>query len=109
SPIHKFLVRSHRGTERFVECHDLLTKQNSKNPHRIVITRAYEPSDWKYSSAFAREEYLSNVGNAKNVFIDDIGDSFKAGVVLGRLASDGNIVNDKYHHAVRQIVAEHEL
>lgn len=109
SPIHKFLVRSHRGAERFVECQDLLTKQNSKNPHRIVITRKYEPSDWKYSSDWAREKYTSKSFGAKNVFIDNIGDSFKAGVVLGRLASDGNIVNTSNIHVVRQIIAEHEM
>lgn len=109
SPIHKFLVKSHRGTERFVECQDLLTKENSKNPHRIVITRKYEPSDWKYSSDWARYKYMSLADSAKNVFIDDIGDSFKAGVVLGRLASDGNIVDTNNVHAIRQIIAEHEM
>lgn len=109
SPIHKFLVKSHRGTERFVECQDLLTKENSKNPHRIVITRKYEPSDLKYSSDWARYKYMGFANNAKNVFIDDIGDSFKAGVVLGRLASDGSIFNrDIGGNSVRQIVAEHE-
>lgn len=109
SPIHKFLVRSHRGKERFVECKDLLTKQNSKNPHRIVITRKYEPSDWKYSSDSARAKYTSNSVSAKNVFIDDIGDSFKEGVVLGRLASDGNIVCGENSYVIRQIIAEHEM
>lgn len=109
SPIHKFLVKSSKGNERFVECQDLLTKQNSKNPHRIVITRKYEPSDWKYSSDWAREKYTSKSLGAKNVFIDNIGDSFKAGVVLGRLASDGNIVNTSNNHVVRQIIAEHEM
>ena len=37
SPIHKFLVRSHRGNERFVECKDLLTLENTKNAHRVVV------------------------------------------------------------------------
>lgn len=109
SPIHKFLVKSHKGNERFVECQDLLTKENAKNPHRIVITRKYEPSGWKYNSNWAREKYTSKSFGAKNVFIDDIGDSFKAGVVLGRLASDGNIVNTNNVHVIRQIIAEHEM
>lgn len=109
SPTHKFLVKGHRGTERFVECQDLLTKENSKNPHRIVITRKYEPSDWKYNSNWARESSFGTAPNAKNVFVDNIGDSFKAGVVLGRLASDGSISNDDAHHSIRQIIAEHEM
>lgn len=109
SPIHKFLVRSHRGTERFVECKDLLTKEKSKNPHRVVINREYRPSNYKYSSDWARAKYTSTSSSAKNVFLDDIGDSFKIGVVLGRLASDGNVVNNKNQYVIRQIVAEHEM
>lgn len=109
SPIHKFLVKSTKGNERFVECKDLHTTENAANPHRIVITRKYEPSDWKYNSDEAREIYTSKINTAKNVFLDDIGDSFKIGVVLGRLASDGNIVNSKTSKVIRQIVAEHEL
>lgn len=108
SPIHKFLVKSHRGKERFVECKDLKTNKNSKNPHRIVITRKYEKSDWRYNSSEARYKFTSKDKRSKNVFLDDIGDSFKAGVVLGRLASDGNIVNNKNNKVIRQIIAEHE-
>lgn len=109
SPIHKFLVRSHNGNERFVECKDLATKQNSKNPHRIVINKKFVNSDWRYSSNEARAKYTSNSCSAKNVFLDDIGDSFKIGVVLGRLASDGNIVDTENQYAIRQIIAEHEF
>ena len=110
SPIHKFLVRSAKGNERFVECKDLATKQNSKNPHRIVVNREFVNSDWKYSSNEARAKYTSNKSStAKNVFLDDIGDSFKIGVVLGRLASDGNIVDTENAHVIRQIIAEHEF
>lgn len=109
SPTHKFLVKSHRGNERFVECQNLLTKENSKNYHRVVITRDYEPSDWVYQSD--RVKYMTFANNSKNVFLDDIDDSFKIGVVLGRLSSDGNILHDdvKHRHAIRQIIAEHEM
>ena len=109
SPEHKFLVRSAKGHERFVECQNLKGSINSKTPHRVVITREYEASDWRYLSDEARLKYTSGNLNAKNVFLDDIGDSFKIGVVLGRLASDGNILNDKDHHTIRQIIAEHEF
>lgn len=109
SPIHKFLVKSTKGNERFVECQDLMTKQNSKNPHRIVITRKYEPSDWKYSSDWARTYYSGIAHNAKNIFLDDVGDSFKTGVILGRIASDGSIFNREIGgSSIRQIIAEHE-
>ena len=92
SPTHKFLVRSHKGNDRFVECKDLLTKEKSKNPHRVVVNTKYEPSDQKYSSEWAYG-FKSYLHNANNVFIEDIGDSFKAGMVLGRLASDGSVLN----------------
>lgn len=109
SPIHKFLVKSHRGNERFVECQNLHSRETHKsNPYRVVINREYEPSDWKYTSDEARSMYASTSSNAKNVFLDDISDSFKIGVVLGRLASDGNIVNSGNNHVIRQIIAEHE-
>lgn len=108
SPIHKFLVRSHRGTERFVDCKDLLTKENSKNPHRIVINKGYEPSDFKYSSEWAYK-YKSTANNANNVFLEDIGDSFGIGVVLGRLASDGSVLNREVGASnILQYVAEQE-
>lgn len=108
SPIHKFLVRSHRGAERFVDCKDLLTKENSKNPHRIVINKGYEPSDFKYNSEWAYK-YKSTANNANNVFLEDIGDSFGIGVVLGRLASDGSVLNREIGASnILQYVAEHE-
>ena len=49
SPIHKFLVKSARGNERFVECKDLKSKNTSNNPDRVVINRKYEASDYKHS------------------------------------------------------------
>lgn len=81
SPIHKFLVKSAKGSERFVECKDLITREKSKNPHRIAITRGYEPSDWEY--------------NVSKGFINNIGDSFKQGVFLGML--DSHIIEVKEH------------
>lgn len=109
SPIHKFLVKSARGNERFVECQDLRGSNISPNPHRVVINRSYTPSDWKYSSKWAHK-YRSVVSNGNNIFVENIGDSFKAGVVLGRLASDGSIFNREVGGShIRQIIAEHEF
>lgn len=108
SPIHKFLVQSHRGTKRFVECKDLHDRYNYElNPHRVVVNRNYEASDYRYKSD--RELYSSNTFNSNNSFVDSIHDRFKAGVVLGRLASDGSIF-DRFVGGshIRQIIAEHE-
>lgn len=79
SPIHKFLVRSAKGHERFVACQNLLTSATSANPHRVVINPEYVASDYKYSPV---------AHNANNVFLEDLKDSHAIGVVLGRLASD---------------------
>lgn len=107
SPTHKFLVRSTRGNDRFVECQNLRGRNVSKNPHRVVVSQKYETSDWKYKSD--RIEHMSLGNGAKNVFLDDIGDRFKIGVVLGRLASDGSIFNRNIGgSSIRQIIAEHE-
>lgn len=109
SPTHKFLVKSSKGNERFVECKDLRGSNISTNPHRVVINRRYEASDWKYSSNWAYK-YKSLSNNSNNVFVDDVGDSFKAGVVLGRLASDGSILSrDIGGSCILKYVAEHEL
>lgn len=108
SPDHKFLVRSSKGNERFVRCEDLRPSSDSTNPHRVVINKEFEDSDWVYSSNWARLNYLSMSPSAKNVFLDDIDGSFKIGVVLGRLASDGNIGDYEHTKLIRQIVAEHE-
>lgn len=109
SPIHKFLVKSSKGNERFVECKDLIGSETSTNPHRVVVNREFCNSDWKYNSDMARKLYASGGNGSNNVFIDDIGDSFAAGVVLGRLASDGSIFDrDIGGSSVRQYIAEHE-
>lgn len=61
SPIHKFLVKSAKGNERFVECKDLVGSDSSANPHRVVINRRYEPSDCNYNAemliAFIKSRY----------------------------------------------------
>lgn len=111
SPIHKFLVRSNKGNERFVDCKDLLTLETTKNAHRVVINECYIPSENKYSSDDARKKFSSSYCNANNFFIDDLEcDSFKKGVVLGRIASDGNYPYDpdSNERRVMSLVAEHE-
>lgn len=109
SPTHKFLVRSHKGNDRFVECKDLLTKETSKNPHRVVVNSKYESSEHKYSSEWAYG-YKSMTHNANNVFIENMNTSFEAGMVLGRLASDGSILDREVGGScILQYVAEHEL
>lgn len=109
SPNHKFQVVSRRGNKRFVECKDLHSSKDYKNPHRVVVNQNYEASDWKYSSDWAYK-YTSDAPNAHNYFIDDIGDSFKAGVFLGRLASDGSYdARENGGSRILQLIAEHEF
>lgn len=111
SPIHKFQVVSHKGNKRFVDAKDLKTKEMEGTTHRVVINQNYEPSDFKYSSDDAYG-HLSYVHNANNFFLDDIGNSFKIGLFLGRLASDGSYYGSKDGNIkagrVRHIIAEHE-
>lgn len=108
SPTHKFLVVSHKGNKRFVECQDLLSKSKSNNPHRVVINTKYVPSEFKYSSEWAHK-YYSNANNSNNVLLENIGDSFKIGVFLGRLASDGSYADrDIGASYTLHYVAEHE-
>lgn len=108
SPQHKFLVRSHKGNDRFVECKDLIPLYDGdrvrKNAHRVVVCQDFIESDHKYVSD---RIYDSNTPNANNVYLDDIKDSFTRGVVLGRLSSDGSL--DVNRGMIKQIVAEHEL
>lgn len=108
SPQHKFLVRSHKGNDRFVECKDLIPLYDGdrvrKNAHRVVVCQDFIESDHKYVSD---RIYDSSTSNANNVYLDDIKDSFTRGVVLGRLSSDGSLNADKGE--VKQIIAEHEL
>lgn len=108
SPQHKFLVRSHKGNDRFVECKDLIPLYDGdrvrKNAHRVVVCQDFIESDHKYVS---ERIYDSNPSNSNNVYLDDIKDSFTRGVVLGRLSSDGSLGMNK--GMAKQIIAEHEL
>lgn len=107
SPIHKFLVRSNKGNERFVECKDLHGTDEYKNAHRVVFSQNYEPSLSKYKSN--RKDYISYTSNANNVQLEDIGDSFKIGVMLGRLASDGSVIyRENGSSFIQHFIAEHE-
>lgn len=109
SPIHKFLVKSSKGNERFVECQNLRGSIDSTNPHRVVINRHYEPSDYEYSSEWALK-YATWNHMSNNAFVDNIDNSFNAGVVLGRLASDGSIIKrDVGASYILHYIAEHEV
>lgn len=109
SPIHKFYVVSAKGNGRFVECKDLRGKISSSNPHRVVINKHYEASDYVYSSAWARQKFVGTSHNAKNVYLDDTPESFDIGVFLGRLASDGSYkVRTDGGSYLQHFIAEHE-
>ena len=108
SPEHKFLVRSHRGNDRFVACQDLIPLYDDgrvrKNAHRVVVSEDFCPSINVFKSD---RVYDSSTVNANNVYLDMIEDNFTRGVVLGRLSSDGSLEINRGR--VTQIVAEHEL
>ena len=122
SPTHKFLVRSHRGQDRFVECKDLiglkyfdednnLVIKTNRNCHRVVVNPNYVPSDFRYNSQQYRGMFDCDTHNAHNCYIGDMQtDSFGKGVVLGRWASDGSYVYKPTTHSLRitHIIAEHE-
>lgn len=106
SPIHKFLVRDAKGKEKFIECKDLATRQNSKNPNRIVVNPEYCESDYDYTSDWARGY---DIDNAKNAHLDNLYYSFDAGVLLGRLAFNGTVVKmDGHKSYVLNYIAENE-
>jgi len=109
SPTHKFMVVSHRGYERFVECQNLVGSRGKANRsgHRVRVCLNYEPTDYEYTS----QQFRSRYGSSGNVFIDDLNcSSYEKGVVLGRLGSDGNYEyrSDVDNSHVRFVVAEHE-
>lgn len=108
SPIHKFLVRSAKGNDRFVECKDLRSSNNSTNPMRVVTNKTYVKSDFTYNSDWARNKYYRD-GSHQNLFLDDIKNSFDLGVFLGRTASDGSILNRvEGGSCILNYIAEHE-
>ena len=109
SPTHKFLVVSKKGNKRFVECKDLFSREEKKNAHRVVVNSNYKESDYVYSSDDFKD-FISISHNANNVFIDNISDRFAAGVILGRLASNGSIsLREDGGSYIQQIIAEHEF
>lgn len=107
SPNHKFLVATKRGGTMWVEAQDLHTASTHRNPHRIVVNKCHAMSDYVYKSDRKYDCYTSN---ANNIYLEDIDDSYKIGIVLGRLASDGHqTLNHSGSNAIIQIVAEHEF
>lgn len=112
SPDHKFEVISHKGNSRFVRCEDLISLQTSKSAHRVRVNTSYDPSDHKYN--IDTSEFISNAPNANNIFINTLScSSFDKGVVLGRLASDGNYNYKEVERTsttrILQVIAEHEI
>lgn len=68
-------------------------------------------SEYNFSDvgSYASAQNNSPTHNANNYYLDMISDSFQRGVFLGRLASDGSILNREVGgKSVRFFVAEHE-
>lgn len=108
SPIHKFLVKTSKGNEQWVECQKLRGADKFNNPSHVLFNHNYEASEYCYTS---EDMYAScgSTANANNVLLEDIGDRFDIGVFLGRLASDGSYsVREDGGSYISQIVAEHE-
>lgn len=107
SPNHKFLVSTKKGGTMWVEAQHLHTTSEYANPHRIIINQNYEPGDYTYE--YDDTEY-SESNNANNVFLASIGESYKIGLFLGRLASDGSVFSrENGSDYITQFVAEHEF
>lgn len=107
SPNHKFLVSTKRGGTMWVEAQNLHTTSEYRNPHRIVVNQNYEDGNYTYR---CDDVEYSKAHNANNVCLSDIGESYKIGLFLGRLAADGHqTLNNTGSNALVQIVAEHEF
>lgn len=102
SPTHKLLTVNSRGSENFVETSDLA---KTKTNRRVRFNETYCKSDFTYVSD---RTTATLARNANEYYLDNIGDSYKIGIFLGRLASDGNISYDENRNAIRLLVAEHE-
>lgn len=102
SPTHKFLTIDTKRKQRFVETSHLT---DTKMKRRVVTNQKYVGSEFIYKSD--KTDKIT-VHNAHTYYLDDIQDSYKIGVFLGRLASDGNIAKDDNRSAIRLLVAEHE-
>lgn len=106
SPNHKFLVSTKRGGTMWVEAKDLHTTSEYRNPHRILINPEHAVADYVYKS---ERKYDCVASNANNVYLSDVNDSYKIGIILGRLASDGHqTLNHTGSNAIIHIIAEHE-
>ena len=102
SPNHKFLTVNTNGNKLFIETSRLM---DTKMKRRVVINQKYVNSGFIYKSD--KTDKLT-VHNAHMYHLDDIQDSYKIGIFLGRLASDGNIAKDDSRNCIRLLVAEHE-
>ena len=103
SPNHKFLIVDTKGKRRFIETSHLM---DTKTKRRVVTNQKYVHSGAIYKSD--KTNKLA-VYNAHMYYLDDIQDSYKIGIFLGRLASDGNISTDENSGTIRLLVAEHEV
>ena len=103
SPNHKFLTVSTNGNKSFIETSHLM---DTKTKRRVVINQKYVNPEFIYKSDSTDK---LTVHNAHTYHLEDIQDSYKIGVFLGRLASDGNISKDESRNCIRLLVAEHEV
>lgn len=102
SPNHKFLAVNTNGNKSFIETSHLM---DTKTKRRVVTNQSYTRPTYAYTSNRALDTHSNN---AHLYYLDDIQDSYKIGVFLGRLASDGNIAKDDNRSAIRLLVAEYE-
>lgn len=108
SPEHKFLREDTQKGVHWSRAKDLLGYETN-NPDQIKITEpivSINPDQYFESQIYFDTVVTSHIHNAKNYNANDIFNKlppFEAGVLLGRLATDGNLSRD-----VVWIVAEHE-
>lgn len=103
SPNHKLLEINTRGSEKFIETRDLM---NSKMKRRIRCNESYIKSNYVYTSKRTTDRLARNT---HEYYLDDIGDSYKTGIFLGRLASNGHLSYTTERSYVGLLVAEHEI
>lgn len=103
SPTHKFLTVNTNGNKSFIETSHLM---DTKTKRRVVINQKYANPEFIYKSDSTDK---LTVHTAHTYYLDDIQDSYKVGIFLGRLASDGNISKDESLNCIRLLVAEHEV
>lgn len=104
SPNHKLLEVNTQSNEKFIDTQDLM---NTKMKRRIRFNESYVKSDYVYKSERTTKRLA---GNAHEYYLDNIGDSYKIGIFLGRLASDGCLAYaNKERSYIGLLVAEHEI